>query len=141
MTSLNLILTVMRGPLAGRRFELNDRSVYVIGRSHDCHPRLPNDWAHLDISRHHCVLSVEVPNIWLQDLGSTNGTFVNGKRIGRRTVHRSPADTFQLPRSHRYCLKSGDEIGLGENVVLRLDARMPPEQQHHLRQAATWVGA
>jgi pSer/pThr/pTyr-binding forkhead associated (FHA) protein len=36
------------------------------------------------ISRYHCLLDINSPDIRVRDLGSLNGTIVNGKKIGQR---------------------------------------------------------
>jgi pSer/pThr/pTyr-binding forkhead associated (FHA) protein len=52
-------------------------NVTVIGRRRNCDLRIPLD----SVSRRHCQLSVENGNLKVRDLGSRNGTFLNGKRI------------------------------------------------------------
>ncbi len=49
----------------------------TIGRSHDCEPRLNLH----RISRHHLRLEIDGDRILVEDLGSTNGTFVNEERL------------------------------------------------------------
>ena len=53
--------------------------------------------------RHHCVFEIEPPHIWLQDLDSKNGTFVNGLRI------TSSPDMYEL--------RDGDEVGVCHYVI------------------------
>ena len=50
---------------------------FLIGRGSDCDLRLNDE----DISRHHCLIRVRGQEATLSDLGSSNGTFVNGKRV------------------------------------------------------------
>ena len=38
------------------------------------------------VSRHHCRLEVESSGVWVLDLGSANGTIVNGERVSRRRL-------------------------------------------------------
>lgn len=54
-----------------------DKPSCILGRRQDCDLQIPL----LGISRQHCQLSVEGGKITVKDLGSSNGTFVNGKRI------------------------------------------------------------
>jgi serine/threonine-protein kinase len=68
----------------------------MIGRSEDAQFCLPHDRF---FSRHHCILEIAPPQCFLRDLGSTNGTFVNGIRVD--TAH----------------LKHGDRIQGGETVL------------------------
>lgn len=48
----------------------------VIGRSADTDLHLPSD----EVSRHHALLWREAGSVWLVDLDSSNGTFVNGEQ-------------------------------------------------------------
>lgn len=66
---------------------------FLIGRGADCDLRV-NDG---DVSRHHCLIRVRGHEATLSDLGSSNGTYHNGKRVLSQTP-----------------LVSGDEIKLGK---------------------------
>lgn len=46
------------------------------------------------VSQQHCKLSVSGDKLWVEDLGSTNGTFVNGERVTTALV--SPGDEIKL---------------------------------------------
>ena len=50
---------------------------FLVGREEDCHLRPNSDL----VSRHHCVFTVDDFSLRLRDLGSTNGTYVNGQRL------------------------------------------------------------
>jgi len=50
---------------------------YVFGRGAECHIRPNSDW----VSRQHCLLRVTEEALYLRDLGSRNGTLVNGERL------------------------------------------------------------
>jgi pSer/pThr/pTyr-binding forkhead associated (FHA) protein len=77
------------------------REEFLIGRGADCDLRL-NASA---VSRHHCLVRVRGQEATVIDLGSSNGTFLNGQRV------RSQAP-----------LHSGDELRLGSLAfVLELD--------------------
>src|SRR5262245_31969317 len=82
MSPMTVTLTVANGPLAGQAYAFCPPAVYVVGRARECYPRLPDELPYKDISRHHCLLCVNLPELRLLDLGSTNGTFVNGARLG-----------------------------------------------------------
>jgi CheY-like chemotaxis protein len=51
----------------------------LVGRSSDCDYLIHQPL----ISRHHCSFDLRDDQIWVQDLGSLNGTFLNGERIKR----------------------------------------------------------
>jgi len=74
-------LKVVGGKHAGQVIPLNRRK-FLIGREQDCQLR-PNSEM---VSRHHCVFSLDDFSVRLRDLGSTNGTLVNGERIQREIV-------------------------------------------------------
>lgn len=71
-------LKVLAGPYQGRIFPFDQRDTFLIGRNNEAHLCLPDDRF---FSRDHCLLEIDPPRCFLRDLGSTNGTFVNGKRV------------------------------------------------------------
>jgi len=102
-------LRVIAGPHTGRVFSFSEHETFLIGRSEAAHFCLPDDRF---FSRHHCLLEIAPPQIFIRDLGSTNGTYVNGKRI--EAVH----------------LKSGDRIQGGETILeVDVSAESAPVKQ------------
>ncbi len=92
---------VMRsGPTPGVIFPLDGDQIHV-GRDASNGVAI-ND---AEISRKHSRLSFQGGKYVLEDLGSTNGTFVNGQRLAGPVV-----------------LKPGDVVSLGEHIVLMYDA-------------------
>jgi diguanylate cyclase (GGDEF)-like protein len=89
-------LYVLRGSQAGS-VHIFDSSALVLGRSDEAHVRLGEE----GVSRLHARFEVAAGSVSVVDLGSRNGTFVNGERI---------------IESHG--LLDGDQIAIG-NVVLR----------------------
>ena len=69
-------LKVILGTNAGKEIRLLGPK-FLIGRAEDCHLRPKSDL----ISRHHCVLLLEEQGLTVRDLGSRNGTLVNGQRV------------------------------------------------------------
>ena len=84
-----LLLHTERGQ---RFFPLVGKSYWTIGRSKDNDIVIKNQW----ISRNHAVLqSTETGDFYLIDLGSRNGTFVNGRRVAIPvTIHSQEQITF-----------------------------------------------
>ncbi|MFE7270062.1 protein kinase [Streptomyces sp. NPDC057623] len=121
--SARVTLTVLQGPLQGRRFEFPDRATCVVGRADDCALQLPEDAEYSGISRHHCLLDINPPDVRVRDLGSANGTYVNGERIGGREAGPPPHGSDRLPSAERE-LADGDEIRLG-GVRLRVGIHVP----------------
>ena len=92
---------VMRsGPTPGVTFPL-DGDQLTIGRDSSNGVAI-ND---AEVSRKHSRLSFQGGKYVIEDLGSTNGTFVNGQRLAGPVV-----------------LKAGDVVSLGEQIVLMYDA-------------------
>ncbi|MGD0678042.1 MAG: GGDEF domain-containing protein [Polyangiaceae bacterium] len=90
------LLTMIAGPNAGRAFSVRDGET-ILGRGKEAHVRVDDAGA----SRAHARIVVsEDEQYILEDLGSTNGTFVQGVRIERVDLH------------------SGDRVHVGPNVVL-----------------------
>lgn len=110
-----LRLEVIKGPSQGKKFEfdLTPGRVVKLGRERN------NDVAFFEppspvVSRYHAELSKSGEGLFLEDVGSTNGTFLNGKKI-----------------SGRAAVKNGDRIGLGTNgpelsVGLEMPAPLSP---------------
>jgi len=69
-------LVVVRGRPLGKELHLSEGE-FLIGRGKDCKLR-PNSEL---VSRHHCCVTLDERKVFVREMGSTNGTFVNGKRI------------------------------------------------------------
>lgn len=92
-------MIVVDGRNAGKKIRLARPTIFI-GRADDCHLRLHGN----SVSRHHCVLLVEDDFLAVRDLGSRQGTFVNGERIAVETE-----------------LNSGDRLRVGR---LEFEVRM-----------------
>jgi pSer/pThr/pTyr-binding forkhead associated (FHA) protein len=78
----NYAMRFISGKYQGGEFPLPPNSEIVVGRSSDLDMVLVEDM----VSRRHAKISVNGDTVTIQDLGSTNGTFVNGERIERMTL-------------------------------------------------------
>ncbi len=94
MASYKLI--ARRGPRAGEIFELESQTI-IVGRDATADISINDP----EVSRNHCRLILESA-YYIQDLGSTNGTFVDGQRLGGEPIR----------------LVDGQIIQLGSNVTL-----------------------
>ncbi len=106
-----LVLRATAGELAGQAFPLEGPARWRLGRSRSCTLRLEGDST---VSRHHCILAYDPPTLWVQDLGSLNGTYLNGENIGRGVPGDGANATMMLPS--RRPLGAGDELRVGQNV-------------------------
>ncbi|WP_198264506.1 protein kinase domain-containing protein [sulfur-oxidizing endosymbiont of Gigantopelta aegis] len=108
-------IKVIHGQLKSKEFVFEERTTCIIGRAIDNHILLPDDQAHSTISRYHCLLDINPPDICIRDFGSLNGTFVNGEKIGQREIDADLIKAKQLIYPE-YDLKSGDQFKIGESV-------------------------
>ncbi|HLM44122.1 MAG TPA: FHA domain-containing protein, partial [Myxococcaceae bacterium] len=89
-------LLLLSGPSAGLRYEIQEEA--IIGRSPSCEIPLTDDD---QMSRRHARFTVVDSQVRLADLGSRNGTLVNGDRISTEVV-----------------LQPGDRVLVGKTTVL-----------------------
>jgi len=73
-------LIVASGKSAGRTIAIK-RNKLLIGRAEQCDVRPLSE----EVSRRHCAITVGPAEVWVEDLGSRNGTLVNGVKITERT--------------------------------------------------------
>ena len=77
---MRVILDVIQGPRQGRSFVFDRHDTFIVGRSRFVHCPMPEDQA---LSRDHFLIEIDPPLCELRDLGSTNGTYVNERRVER----------------------------------------------------------
>ena len=89
------VLRFISGKYQGGEFPLRPHREIVIGRSSELDMVLVEDM----VSRKHAKILTDDKNVTIQDLGSTNGTFVNGEKV-------------------RSCeIKDGDRILIGTSII------------------------
>jgi pSer/pThr/pTyr-binding forkhead associated (FHA) protein len=82
-----------------------DKLPCVLGRGPDCDRHIDKDTA----SRRHCAFTFRDGRVWVEDLGSRNGTFLNGVRL-RRARPLLAGDRLTLGGLHlRVCCPEGQE--------------------------------
>lgn len=87
---MNFKLHVLRGQPQGKKLTFPNGE-FLIGRGEECHIRPNSPW----VSRQHCILRVADSEVALHDLGSTNGTLINGSRVIGAQVLRD-RDNIQI---------------------------------------------
>jgi hypothetical protein len=89
------VLRFISGKYQGGEFPVAVDKQILIGRSSDLDMVLVEDM----VSRKHARIAMQTDQIWIEDLGSTNGTFVNGETIKRAR------------------LKEGDRVLIGTSIL------------------------
>ncbi len=100
MTAMKLV--IVDGPGRGKEFPIGDGEV-VLGRTNETEIELPSN----KVSRKHAAIRVVDGQVEIEDLGSSNGTFLNGKRITRSAV------------------PPGGKIGVGEYLLEIVNGQRP----------------
>ncbi|MGI5829926.1 MAG: FHA domain-containing protein [Bradymonadia bacterium] len=102
------VLKFISGKYQGGEFALERNQELIIGRSSELEMVLIEDM----VSRHHAKITTTENEVFIEDLDSTNGTFVNGEKISSCK------------------LKEGDRILIGTSIVKlvyeELDSSQPP---------------
>ncbi|HUS33008.1 MAG TPA: diguanylate cyclase [Kofleriaceae bacterium] len=102
-------LTVLTGGASGQLFKVT-KGAAVIGRAPNVELRLEDD----GISRTHARLRAETDRAWIEDMGSRNGTFVNGTKITSITE-----------------LREGDKIQVGRGTIIRFGMQDELDESFH----------
>lgn len=89
------VLRFISGKYQGGEFPIVPDKQIIVGRSSDLDMVLVEDM----VSRKHARIQMQQDQIWIEDLGSTNGTFVNGEKIKRAR------------------LKEGDRVLIGTSIL------------------------
>jgi hypothetical protein len=94
------------GPDIGKRFPITGFSIKIGHvRERTNNVQLTDDY----VSRNHAQLTYDGTNFYIEDLGSKNGTYVDGQIV---------------PKGSKMVVQDGSEIKLGPNTVLKLAARI-----------------
>lgn len=103
------VLTILTGSMSGQLFKVT-KGAAVIGRAQNAEVRVEDD----GISRTHARLRAETDKAWVEDMGSRNGTFVNGTKIS------APVE-----------LHEGDKIQVGRGTVIRFGFQDDLDESFH----------
>lgn len=125
--SASVHLQVRSSDGTSKSFALTEHDTFLLGRMEDCHLCVPGD---PQVSRHHFLLEACPPLASLRDLGSLNGTLVNGKKCGGRAKGETP-EQGALRQYPVIELKDGDRIIVGQSTIevrveTAFDAAMVP---------------
>jgi len=132
---------VSTGSLFGKTFSFDQPDCFTFGRASDCTCNVPPDQT--TFSRHHFLIEVNPPEVWIKDLGSLNGTYINGKKYGGRHQDIHPENALC---SDAQPLREGDIVKAGSyEFLVSLDALIycvncGKEVLKEERKAAEFVG-
>ena len=102
-------LIVLVGSAVGQMYKLSGGEA-VIGRGKRCDVRLTDE----GVSRSHARIRADAGGLWLEDLGSRNGTFCNGRKVEGPTR-----------------LADGDKIQVGRTTILRFTYHDAIDESFH----------
>lgn len=114
-------LKIENGPLADTKFGIDERMNCIIGRDSASTICIPAD-ADPMISRNHCMLVIDPPDVAVEDLNSRNGTLINGNKLD------------YSPDGELTFLKDGDKLQLGNTVIsVEIESDKPIIKQEKCR--------
>lgn len=128
------VLIGQAGPLNGQRWGIEDE--LIIGRESDCSIIIPDR----QISRYHARLTPQEDGVLLEDLGSKNGTFVNGSILTDPVILQD-GDLIQMALVQHFVYLSSDATMPLEGAVIssggkRYGAHLSLDQ----RSRRVWIG-
>lgn len=129
------ILLAHSGPLNGQQWML--RESLLIGRENTCDIVVPDR----QVSRHHARFILQKEGVYLEDLGSKNGTHHNGTRITQQILLQD-GDTIQIALAQEFTFVSADATMPLEEGNKPQAGKKPPQSKlrlmKHSRQV--WIG-
>ncbi|MDY7039491.1 MAG: FHA domain-containing protein [Chloroflexota bacterium] len=108
------MLVIEEGQLAGRKWVM-DKDIFILGRDEDCDVALPERL----VSRHHAAIRRKNGEYLLEDLGSKNGTFLNGQPVTRPAALQD-GDEIQIALCFRLIF-----VGAGATIPLVFEKVQP----------------
>jgi len=124
----SVVLSILEGPLTGQTFDFDCCDIFLFGRAANCHLCLPDDPF---VSSYHCIMVIEPPDVRIRDLGSLNGTYVNGKKQGGRRPEQSSIQGRRLVFPE-VLLKDGDMVQVGRTRFV-VSIQTPPRSTMVIR--------
>ncbi len=102
-----------------------EHDTLIFGRNDDCHVCLPDDTY---LSRRHFILEINPPDVRFRDVGSRNGTYVNGVKYGGRGRDETPEEGAKHEHP-QVDLHDGDELRAGKTYFrLQVESGADPSE-------------
>lgn len=76
-----VMLSMEQGGCDSVDYRFDEPTEIIVGRARNCDLTVPNTAMFRDVSLHHCLLRIDPPRIWVRDLESRHGTFVDDLKI------------------------------------------------------------
>lgn len=132
-----VILRAKNGKFKGQELALENGADYILGRARECACVL-DDPLYL-VSRRHCRIKVHAPFVSVQDLGSRNGTLVNGTSIGCREKTKK-FEEFLQEEYKEVPLEDGDTLDIaGYEFEVEFQPKLPCSDTEPRDQEKLWT--
>jgi pSer/pThr/pTyr-binding forkhead associated (FHA) protein len=106
------LLIAIRGPLVGRTFYLKE-PIVSLGRQSSNDIVVPDPL----VSRHHCMIRSEGGQITIQDLNSSNGTYVNRERVRNESLNEDSLIEIGVSQ-FLLRVRNSDDLIAGQSLVV-----------------------
>lgn len=124
--SIQLEILVTDGVLKGHRFNVTETGGRL-GRSSSCEISIPDP----ALSRNHCLFELRDDALWVTDLASANGTFVNNAQLGSDSLRLNPGDVISVGDSSMVVVHFGEDAPKSEQrTSVTLDLGLGDEANH-----------
>jgi pSer/pThr/pTyr-binding forkhead associated (FHA) protein len=127
------VLIAEQGPLEGQRWNLANE--LTIGRAEDCDIQIIDR----QVSRYHARVGYEEREVVLEDLGSKNGTYIEGEPIGEKII-LSDGTSFQVAMLQKFVYYVSDATMPLEDVPYLAEKKKKQGLILEKKSRQVWVG-
>ena len=125
------VLRGVSGAVFGKTYAITGPT--TIGRSVDCDIAIPVD----EISRRHAIVRPNPQGLAVEDLGSSNGTFINNRRV--QAGQLSPGEELRLDQVRLLLVAPGTELQQAQGPAPRREAAPEPASGRWMKAVAVGV--
>ena len=127
------VLIAQTGPLNGKRWPIKDSM--LLGREDGCEIVIPNR----QVSRSHARITPTEEGVLLEDLGSKNGTHINGKQL-QQPIYLQDGDIIQIALAQLFVFISSDATMPLDGTQVDLLPETPRRLRLEKRSRRVWIG-